>query len=267
MSKIEEAVKLLKAIIVHPLLIHDHTEKELVCRMTNKRIIDALALLEAEREPVEPEDLLVCECGWMGGVMDQDALGTECGCCPDCGREDLVFVNELRAEIDRLAAENKALVDADQRHMTRLSELAKQIDRLTAERESWRRVAEKLETEKRIEAKDRQSEITALELERDALKEANKLYAEAEKKWEAENKALKRPMEVNGFKVEGMLAVGNELIRLTAENKAKDAEIEQLTEARDGLHIDFVERGAEIRKLKNEIERLKRYAQHKTNGT
>ena len=32
----------------------------------------------------------------------------------------------------------------------------------------------------------------------------------------AENAELRRPMEVNGFKVEGMMAVGKELTRLTA---------------------------------------------------
>lgn len=41
-------------------------------------------------------DRLICRCGWTGTVDDQDALGTECGCCPKCGNEDLKFLSELR---------------------------------------------------------------------------------------------------------------------------------------------------------------------------
>ena len=44
----------------------------------------------------EENDRLICRCGWTGTVDDQDALGTECGCCPDCGNEDLEFLSELR---------------------------------------------------------------------------------------------------------------------------------------------------------------------------
>lgn len=39
---------------------------------------------------------------------------------------------------------------------------------------------------------------------------------------------LKRPLEVNGFKVEGMMAVGKELTRLTAENAGRERRIEFL---------------------------------------
>ena len=40
-------------------------------------------------------DRLICGCGWIGMVDEQDALGTECGCCPKCGNEDLKFLSEL----------------------------------------------------------------------------------------------------------------------------------------------------------------------------
>jgi len=40
------------------------------------------------------DDLLVCSCGWTGTIDEQDALGTECGCCPDCGNEALHFAGE-----------------------------------------------------------------------------------------------------------------------------------------------------------------------------
>jgi len=40
------------------------------------------------------EDKLVCKCGWTGTVDEQEALGTECGCCPKCGNEDLIFTDD-----------------------------------------------------------------------------------------------------------------------------------------------------------------------------
>lgn len=42
------------------------------------------------------EDVLVCECGWQGTVEQQDALGSKRGCCPDCGNEDLVWLQASR---------------------------------------------------------------------------------------------------------------------------------------------------------------------------
>jgi hypothetical protein len=44
----------------------------------------------------------------------------------------------------------------------------------------------------------------------------------------AENKNLKRPLEVNGFNAEGMMAVGKELFRLTVENTELKVRIEKL---------------------------------------
>lgn len=45
-------------------------------------------------------DMLLCKCGWTGTVDDQDALGTECGCCPRCGNEDLEFQSDVVAGKD-----------------------------------------------------------------------------------------------------------------------------------------------------------------------
>lgn len=30
-----------------------------------------------------------CDCGWYGEIDELDALGSENGCCPDCGNEHL----------------------------------------------------------------------------------------------------------------------------------------------------------------------------------
>jgi len=35
------------------------------------------------------EPVFVCKCGWSGTANEQDALGSVCGCCPNCGNEDL----------------------------------------------------------------------------------------------------------------------------------------------------------------------------------
>lgn len=48
------------------------------------------------------EELLLCPCGWTGGIDEQDALGTEMGCCPCCGNEDLEMVGPEMAEYIRL---------------------------------------------------------------------------------------------------------------------------------------------------------------------
>jgi len=45
------------------------------------------------------DDILICKCGWLGKVEKQDALGSECGCCPDCGDEDLKWLSDLRERI------------------------------------------------------------------------------------------------------------------------------------------------------------------------
>lgn len=52
------------------------------------------------------EELLICKCGWHRKVEDQDTLGSECGCCPDCGNEDLIWLNELQDRIKKLEADN-----------------------------------------------------------------------------------------------------------------------------------------------------------------
>jgi len=48
------------------------------------------------------EDILICKCGWWGKFGDQDALGSKCGCCPDCGNEDLKWLSDLRKRIKEL---------------------------------------------------------------------------------------------------------------------------------------------------------------------
>lgn len=50
-------------------------------------------------------EILVCKCGWYGRVEDQDALGSECGCCPDCGNEDLVWLSKLQEQLKEFEAE------------------------------------------------------------------------------------------------------------------------------------------------------------------
>lgn len=47
-----------------------------------------------------PEDILTCRCGWYGSIEDQDALGSECGCCPICGNENLVWLSDLQKLLD-----------------------------------------------------------------------------------------------------------------------------------------------------------------------
>jgi predicted RNase H-like nuclease (RuvC/YqgF family) len=69
-----------------------------------------------------------------------------------------------------------------------------------------------------------------------------------------ELKAIKRTLDLTQLHLRRK---NDQIDQLTAENTAKDKEIEGLKTAYDSLHIDFVERGAEIRKLKDEIERLK----------
>jgi len=51
------------------------------------------------------DDILVCKCGWWGYIENQDALGSECGCCPDCGNEDLIWLSKLLERIQELEAE------------------------------------------------------------------------------------------------------------------------------------------------------------------
>lgn len=55
---------------------------------------DKIAMGDDFTKRVRLEPVLVCKCGWRGRVDDQDALGTECGCCPQCGNEDLEFEKE-----------------------------------------------------------------------------------------------------------------------------------------------------------------------------
>jgi len=70
-------------------------------RRQNERI----EKLEAElSKPPDVKLLLVCKCGWYGAIEDQDALGSECGCCPDCGNEDLKFLIDLWKQIKELEA-------------------------------------------------------------------------------------------------------------------------------------------------------------------
>lgn len=60
-----------------------------------------------EFEQLPPsKEILVCSCGWYGRVEDQDALGSECGCCPDCGNENLIWLNELQEKIKELEGGN-----------------------------------------------------------------------------------------------------------------------------------------------------------------
>ena len=63
------------------------------------------------------------------------------------------------------------------------------------------------------------------------------------KKLEAENKALRRPLEAANFKVDGMLAVGNELIEQTQRIFMLNKVIDDLNER--------------IKKLEAKIKRLK----------
>jgi hypothetical protein len=62
-------------------------------------------------EAAEFVTLLLCKCGWYGDVEDQDALGTECGCCPHCGNEDLVLASQAAKAIERQARELEVLRD------------------------------------------------------------------------------------------------------------------------------------------------------------
>jgi len=61
---------------------------------------------QGQTEPVElAEHTLVCKCGWYGTVEQQDVLGSEYGCCPDCGNEDLIWLSDLikkQAENEKL---------------------------------------------------------------------------------------------------------------------------------------------------------------------
>ena len=59
---------------------------------------------KSEQAPEVPpaSEILFCKCGWYGKVEDQDALGSECGCCPDCGNEDLRWLSDLFKRIKEL---------------------------------------------------------------------------------------------------------------------------------------------------------------------
>ncbi|KKN74462.1 hypothetical protein LCGC14_0390820 [marine sediment metagenome] len=71
---------------------------------------DEIKKLEAELEK-PPEDILICKCGWWGKMEQQDALGSECGCCPDCGNEALVWLSKLQGRFKELGIANKQLLE------------------------------------------------------------------------------------------------------------------------------------------------------------
>jgi len=77
---------------------------------------------EQAPEPPPAGEILFCKCGWYGKVEDQDALGSECGCCPDCGNEDLEWPGDLFKRIKELEAENKQLTLYKEYVDTRINE-------------------------------------------------------------------------------------------------------------------------------------------------
>lgn len=70
-------------------------------REGKRRLQERIIELEAELEK-PPKDILICKCGWWGSMEGQDALGTECGCCPSCGNEGLVWLSNLQERIKEL---------------------------------------------------------------------------------------------------------------------------------------------------------------------
>ena len=57
---------------------------------------------EQKTEQIPATKILVCKCGWYGKPEDQDALGSKCGCCPDCGNEHLIWLSDLQKRIKKI---------------------------------------------------------------------------------------------------------------------------------------------------------------------
>lgn len=83
----------------------------------------------------------------------------------------------------------------------------------------------------------------------DGTKEGKRQLQQRIKEFEAENKALRRPMESANFEVAGMVAVGNELI-------SRDEQIKELEKALDVAETFLrVHTGTEL--VLKQIEALK----------
>jgi len=73
------------------------------------------------------------------------------------------------------------------------------------------------------------------------LTEQIEKQAERIKELEAENKALRRPLEVANFKVDGMLAVGNELINRAKRIKDLEALLNRCSDMDNGHYSKLFE--------------------------
>ena len=132
-----------------------------------EKMIESLESAKAEPRTALSE-LWACQCGWYGTQEEQDALGTQNGCCPQCGSEDLA---NLAAMVDLTGLAQKAAAPIEEaepeseftklartvchtenvekwRVRSLLDEACDHVDRLTAEKQAQAARIEKLESAK-----------------------------------------------------------------------------------------------------------------------
>jgi DNA repair exonuclease SbcCD ATPase subunit len=74
-----------------------------------RKEIDRLTAENKElKELPRPEntETYTCVCGWNGTLDEMDALGSEMGCCPSCGNENLPTIKELLTKIGHKQNDN-----------------------------------------------------------------------------------------------------------------------------------------------------------------